>query len=283
MSQACAGQKIDEMNGSLRFSKSVLPLLTYILVLPGFFIMSAYVYNPFDILEYYTFGTHSLGFHLLMLTCILLIVLTVTRVPLYFVMRNRPVSRVHYLLLCAGEIFAAACFMALYTELFKRNPDGWFQSLGFCLKITFLVLCYPSLFFYMFQLIQNKNEDIAIANSPREDDTRVKFHDEHKRLKLTIAPSSLLFVESKANYVMINYLDSTKVKQFLLRCSMKSIEESVSAHGLVRCHRSFFVNPAHVSVLRKGTDGLTYAELDSAGLPPVPVSKQYYESLSSKL
>lgn len=267
----------------MKFSKSVLPLLGYILILPWFFITSAFLYNPFDILGYYSFGEFSVGFHLLMLTCIMLAVLTASRVPLYFVWRKRPVSKLNYWLISIGEIFAAACFMALYTVLFKRNPGGWFESLADCLKFSFLSVCYPSLFLYLQQIISNKNEAIEQSLTAPEDNSLVKFYDEHKRLKLSIAPASILYIESQANYVMIHYLDSDKAKEYQVRCSMKSVDKSVSGHGLVRSHRSFFVNPSHILVLRKGTDGLTYAELDTPGLSPVPVSKPYYDSLSALL
>lgn len=282
-SHPLAGLRPWKMNTSLRLPKSILPLLAYILVLPGFFLVSAFLYNPFGIKEYYSFGPQSIGFHIMMLTCIMLLVLTASRLPLHFITRGKGISKLNYALISVGEIFAAACFMALYTELFKHNPGGWFQSLADCLKFSFLTLCYPALFFYLDLVIRNKDEEIEAASAPREDTGLAKFYDEHKRLKLTIAPSTLMFVESQANYVVVHYLEADKPKEFQLRCSMKSIEESVSKHGLVRCHRSFFVNPARVRVLRKETDGLTYAELDAPGVSPVPVSKQYYDTLSNKL
>lgn len=271
------------MNGTLKYPGSVLLLLSYIFILPGFLIASAFLYDPFDIQEYYTFGDFGLGSHIILLASILLFVLTATRVPLHFTMRGRAVKRWHFALLCVIEIFAAACLMALYTELFKHNPGGWFQSLSDCLKFTFLILCYPALFFYLIAIIRSKDEELAEAAAPRTDESLIKFYDEHKRLKLTIAPSSILYIESQANYVLIHYLDSGKPKEFQLRSSMKGIESSAAQHGLVRCHRSFLVNPLHVKVLRKETDGLTHAELDIHGISSVPVSKQYYDSLASLL
>lgn len=271
------------MNNSLRISKKVLPLLAYVFLLPGFFIVSAFLYNPFDIQGYYSFGSVSAEFHILLLTCIQLLVLAAGRVPHYFAFRGRTINTWKYVIWSVGEIFVAACFMALYTELFKHNPGGWFQSLSDCLKFSFLILCYPALFLDLLLVIENRNDEIALAGASREDGSLVRFYDEHKRLKLSIARASILYVESQANYVMIHYLDSDKAKEFQLRCSMKSIEASASGHGLVRCHRSFFVNPLHVRVLRKETDGLTYAELDSPGVASVPVSKQYYDSLAALL
>ena len=45
------------------------------------------------------------------------------------------------------------------------------------------------------------------------------------------------------------------------------------------------MNPGQkrVKVLRKDSDGIIVAEMDIPGLRPIPVSKQYYESLSDLL
>mgnify|MGYP003305537612 FL=1 len=50
--------------------------------------------------------------------------------------------------------------------------------------------------------------------------------------------------------------------------------------GLVRCHRSFYINPVHVKVLRRDKDGIMYAELDADDVRHIPVSKTYYERIS---
>ena len=73
------------------------------------------------------------------------------------------------------------------------------------------------------------------------------------------------------------------VKEFLLRNSMKSVEANNSAHSLVRCHRSYFINPHQVSVLSRSKDGFIFAELKLKSLGPIPVSKQYYDKLSDML
>lgn len=271
------------MNYSIRFPKKVSYLLAYIIALPVFFMAFSLLYNPFDIHGFYTFGSHSVGFHLTILACIQLVVISSIRVPLHFVMKGRRMSIFNYLLICIGELFICSCFMALYSQLINPMPRGWFQSLGQCQNFCTLILCYPSLFFLMYHIIGDINEDRILAGAGRTADNLVKFYDEHKRLKLTIASSAILYVEAQANYVSVHYLESDRPKDFLLRCSMKSIEENITDYGFVRCHRSFIVNPTRVRVLRKETDGLTYAELDVAGINPVPVSKQYFDFLSSKL
>lgn len=264
-------------------SESLKLQLAYIFAMPLFFMAFCLLYNPFGIMEYYSFGGHKFGFHLILIACIVFCTLAIMRTIVYFIARKHKVIRLQYLIWGIGELFIISCFVALYTQLFSKNPEGYFSSLADSLKFIFLTICYPAGFFLLGSIIADKNVEIAVARTQPEDNSLVKFYDEHKRLKLTIAPSSILYVESQSNYVNIHYLDSGKEKTFFLRCSMKSIEDSVEQHGLVRCHRSYFVNPAHVNVLRKETDGLTYAELDAAGVSSVPVSKRCYDALSALL
>jgi DNA-binding LytR/AlgR family response regulator len=64
---------------------------------------------------------------------------------------------------------------------------------------------------------------------------------------------------------------------------MAALEEISEHYSFVRCHRSFYVNPAHVTVLRKETGSQVYAELDVEGMPSIPVSKRYYDALANLL
>ena len=64
---------------------------------------------------------------------------------------------------------------------------------------------------------------------------------------------------------------------------MRAIEEGLQKHGIVRCQRSFFVNPRRVKVLRRDKEGVIVAELDFADTKAVPVSPKYYQELNSKL
>ena len=64
---------------------------------------------------------------------------------------------------------------------------------------------------------------------------------------------------------------------------MKSIEELCAEFGLLRCHRSYYVNPVHIKALRKERDGVILAELDVDMAQDVPVTKRYYDALSDRI
>ena len=154
---------------------------------------------------------------------------------------------------------------------------GYFPALGECLRISFATLSYPYIMFALLFAVIRPDED-AVA----EEDL-VRFADNTGRLKLVIAHDVILFIEAQENYVSIHYMEGEKMKEYSLRQSMRGIEDMMSKHGIIRCQRSYFVNPRHVKVLRRDKEGFIQAELDIANSKPVPVSPKYYEQLSKML
>lgn len=267
------------MTSKLRIGKSYRSQLLYILLIPAFFIGFCFLYNPFGIQEYFQAGGMGYGFHFVMLTVILMAVLAITRLIFSALYKHIPFLWWHYIVWCFGEVFVFVFFMALYATLFHPGEAGYFAVLSRCFSYAYLILVYPYLFLILIRIILNKNEDLNAEPS----DALVKFYDEHKRLKLSIDPAAIICIQADANYVIIRYMDADRVKEFLLRASMKSVEGTVTQHGLVRCHRSYFVNPKYVKLLSKNKDGMITAELLHPEVPSIPVSKQFYQQLSELL
>ena len=97
-----------------------------------------------------------------------------------------------------------------------------------------------------------------------------------------VACDAVLYVQSDENYLKICYLEYGEMKFYSLRNTMKRVEETCLKGGLVRCHRSYFVNSARVQALQKDKE-FTYAVLDVPNAHRVPVSKNYYDSLAALL
>lgn len=254
------------------------PHCAYVVLAPLFFLVFCLLYNPFGIKEFYVFGNFTPSLHILMLTCIICLTLAAFRVALMLMLRRRSLKWWQYVCWCGGEVLAASTFMALYTSLFGGMLYG--DAVKICAKYAFLVLWIPYLLLMMLSLIKDRESELdgaAVSETP------ARFYDEHKRLKLTVDKSALLCIKAEYNYIKIYYLDSDKIVEFMLRNSMKSQEAKSAEHGLVRCHRSYFVNPKHVKVLSKDTEGQITALLDSSEPMQVPVSKQYYDQLADML
>ena len=273
------------MNTPLRVSKGYGNQVKYAVLMPLFFFVFVLIYRPFAFVEYFDgVGGESWQFHLLMLTCICTGVFALTRLVFSFLYKYIPFKWWHYVVWCLGEVLACSLFMALYTSLFYLKNGGllYFNALTYCFNLAFCILIYPFLLLILMRIITNKNSDISAAKEA-PDEGLVKFYDEHKRLKLTIDPSAVLYVGADANYINIHYLENDRVKKYQLRNSMKSFEADAKKPGLVRCHRSYYVNPRHVKVLSRDKEGVIYAELTAEGLGRIPVSKQYYDQLANLL
>ena len=110
----------------------------------------------------------------------------------------------------------------------------------------------------------------------------IAFPDEKGEIKISVMLENLLYVESSDNYATIHYLNKAKLSHYLIRNSLKWMEENLTKETpLVRCHRSFIVNLDKVKVLRKTKDGI-FLEMDALNTPDIQVSKTYYERVMDK-
>ena len=272
------------MDTLLRVSKGYRNQVKYAVILPVFFLFFMSVYEPFSFMDVVNVGGKSLTFHLLMLSSVMMGVLALTRLVFSVLYKYIPFKWWHYVLWCLGEVLVISFFFALYISLFYLKNGGmpYFSALSYSFKVVFLVLVYPYIISISARVIANKSMDLE--NSSKEpDETLIKFRDEHKRLKLTIDPSAVLYIQADENYIKINYLDNDKTRVYQLRNSMKSFEEDAARHGFVRCHRSYYVNPRHVRLLSRGKDGVIYTEFIREGVGRIPVSKRYYQNLADML
>ena len=92
-----------------------------------------------------------------------------------------------------------------------------------------------------------------------------------------------MFIKSEDNYVQIHYLDRNRIRKFILRSSMRALEEDLAKHGLVRCHRSYFINPAFIKIVHRDESGLIVAQLKQESLESIPISRKYQDKISMLL
>lgn len=256
---------------------SLTSLLLHLLVLPAFFLCFVLLYQSDWMIRFLSLGNDKTVFNTLILMCIMEVVLCGSRIPMTACRKHLHLSWVYYLLWSMAEWVVMALFMALYMTLMYHGEQGYFLVAGKCILLLSATLLYP---FIIINLLMYAS--LPAQESVKEDDL-IRFYDSTQRLKLVIAAYSVLYIKADENYVNIHYTENERIKEFSLRNSMRSIEETLQKYGIVRCQRSFFVNPKHVKVLRKDKEGIIVAELDAAGVAPIPVSPKYYTNLSERL
>lgn len=255
---------------------SVPTLLVHVVGIPLFYLGFILMYRSEWMIRFLEGGHDKAVFNALMVTCILIGVLCASRIPMTAVRKHIRMSWWQYLLWTLSEITIFSAFAALYMAL-AYGDYGYFPALGECMQIALAVLLFPYIIFGL--LIAYIRPDEAEEG----EENLVRFADSTGRLKLVIAHDVLLYIEAQENYVSIHYMEGEKPKEYSLRQSMRGIEELMDKHGIIRCQRSYFVNPRHVKVLRRDKEGLIQAELDVVNSKPVPVSPKYYEQLSKLL
>ena len=246
-----------------------------------FFIGFTFLYDTLDFLENITYGGKPSDFHLSMLYCISMVVLLITRTIFWRMNVKKPARWWEHLLWCVGEAYVISLFFAMYISLFSRIY--YFACLPESLGYVYLSVVYPYSALVFVQALSEKSAPAAPAKEEDESERRIRFYDERHKLRLTLNTSSILKIAAEVNYVKIFYLEGGVLKNYLLRASMSSLESSCEKHGLVRCHRSFYINPEHVSTLSRDRDGGINATLDCENTEPVPVSKKYFAHISEIL
>lgn len=262
---------------------SVPSLLAHVLGIPAFLLFFVLIYSPEWIVSMLDMNAGRHTFNLLMVMCIVLGVLCMSRIPVTSVRRYLSgFSWLHYILWCLAEIAAMAAFVALYLTLMARQWDpaggsSYFGTLGWSAALVGSIVIYPYLLLnFLFSVLQKPEQQLP-------EDELVRLHDSTQQLKLVVASTAIVYIEASTNYVIIKYTEGERVKDYQLRNTMKTLEPQLRKHGIIRCQRSFFVNPRHVTALRKDKEGLILAELDVPGTRTIPVSPNYYDNLSKLL
>lgn len=249
---------------------------------PLFYFLFVLAYKPFDIAVFLAVGQGRYTLNLIVSTLIVLGVMALSRMLLFILRRQLDLNWPLYILWCFGEAILCGLFLSIPMGIGWAGVRPYFTVMSLCILYMSGILVFPLSIITMAVQLQVLDQKADLAPSVDEK-SLIRFHDEQKRLRLVVSSEAVLYIEAEENYVHIIHLDGGKRKDFELRSSMRAIEELMERHGLVRCHRSYFVNPAHVELLKKDESGYALAHLDCDGAKNIPVSKKYYDSLVSLL
>ena len=130
--------------------------------------------------------------------------------------------------------------------------------------------------------LMSYGEVVSDTPIPPSEERRITLFDNSGALKFSISPDSLYLIESDDNYIQVWYTGSSgEMRKYMLRCRLKTVEESFVDSDLVRCHRKYIINIRKVRILSSGQGGYS-VDMQSDAIPRIPVSKTYEQAVLSR-
>ena len=273
--------------GYLRERYQLLGTVTFAALFSVVFLL---VSIPFSNNAWFRLGNSTFFGFTALFALLSLFILIVSKVVMYKTRHLFPMTYWAYAAWCIAEIVLITVLYTVFTVTIAQPEDqGGVVIFLHALVYAFVCLGIPYLVAGMFFTIIDQNRTIRLMNmqdvvteeSSDEAATDQKFtlFDNNGVLKLSVSSANLYYVESDDNYIKVWYDDNKgELQTYMLRCRLKTVEESFSGSDLIRCHRKFIVNMGKVKVLQKV--GATYElTLDNEAIAPIPVTKTYIENV----
>lgn len=211
------------------------------------------------------------------------VILIASRFLLYRVLRRRHVNLEYLILWLIAEIFFLSLALTFFSYFINTSHDIKFLDLLVRISASVVgILAIPYVISVMGFMLKEKERELQYytmknSNAGNQVTGITNFHDKSGKFAISIKNEDLLYLESADNYVKIHYLNNDEVCQYLLRNTLKNVEEEYASAGLVRCHRFYLVNMHKVKIVRKlkGILVLEFTDLAKS----VPVSKTYISSI----
>jgi len=110
----------------------------------------------------------------------------------------------------------------------------------------------------------------------------IPFKGSSNKEKMSIRLEDVLYIESDDNYVVVYFTKNQQLEKMMLRNTIKKLEVELLPYGIIRCHRSYMVNPINISRKEKTPKGfnLFFKKFEEL---VVPVSKSYTSELEKIL
>lgn len=211
--------------------------------------------------------------------------------------RAREMSMLKFILWNFSEVVIISLLYTFFTiegaglGLLEADNVDFDRIFGSALLYSTISLGVPYVLCAMYFALQDKDNTIRLMNLGTmvsdfnlrpQDEQRITLHDNSGTMKFSIKQDNLYFIEADDNYIQVWYNDSNgDIRQYMLRCRLKTVEDSFSGSDLVRCHRKYIVNISKVSLLI-GEDKGYLLDLGIKDVEPIPVSKTYEQAVLAR-
>ena len=251
------------------------------------------LYVPFSRTAWFELGYSSTFLCTLLFFFLSVLILVVSRVVMYRTKYLYELKIWQYVLWCLAEVVLICGLYTWLTVLIDRVPEDMTEYEVFLKALLYATvsLIIPYVISALYFSLVEKEKIIRLMNysnvvsdepEPEADDQKITLFDLGGTLRFSVRRQNLYYIESDDNYIKVWYDDGNgEMKQYMLRCRLKTVEETFRDSTLVRCHRKYVVNTEHVRVLRKEGDSFVL-ELDTDQISPIPVTKTYEKAVLAK-
>lgn len=247
------------------------------------------LYIPFSDTAWFGLGNSQTFLFTAGFAFISILILALSRTVMYQVAKLYEFTYLGYVLWCVLEVLLICGFYTFVTkDVVHHDDSSWLQVFSRALLYGSISLIIPYILTGMYFTIMEKNRTIRLMNSPEvvsdepvssEPEDKVTLFDNSGALRLSVRTSNLYYIESDDNYIKVWYLDAKgELKTYMMRCRLKTVEQSFRNTSLVRCHRKYIVNLDRVKILRKEREAY-FLDLDNDSIPPLAVSKTYTQAV----
>ena len=243
------------------------------------------IYIPFSDTAWFQLGDSAFFLFTAGFIAVSTLILVASRILMYYSKRWFRMTYLVYVLWCLLEV-VLICIFYTFVTIDVQQPSGMTPLQIFAKAFFYGVICLvtPYTLSGMYYAILDKNRTIRLMSSKgfvsdqepfKGVESQITLFDYTGALKLSVKSSNLYYIESDDNYIKVWYTDSKgRLKMYMLRCRLKTVEESFKGTSLIRCHRKYIVNADKVKVLRKESEGY-FLDLDNDEIPPIMVTKTY--------
>lgn len=269
--------------------------ITMVLFVPLFALLFILIYKPldFDSLDEKLLPWLNIEYDLKITLLSIIIVLigmavaAISRLIMNAYARTHALSYVKYISWVALEILIMVLIYTAATYfLVDLSGESTLTTIFHNTLIkAILILLIPYVICYIYFIWQERVGELKAIRKRLEEDENalqkayLQIYDEKGKMQLSIHRENLAVIESADNYVCVWYKNGDTPRKMMIRTTLKQLAEQLAGTHVLRCHRSYMVNLEHVRVLRREKEGI-FAELGLEGVPDIPISKTYAESIT---